>query len=130
LYIFIKQDIDYLFNLSDRTKNESDSAIKLANEVFENATKVLNTLNNFENIINQGKKSLDEAEALKPTIDGNIKSSEELLLQIQQKLQKTKVALNEAKRSSDKSINMLGLANNVLILVKMILFFMLYICYI
>lgn len=110
----IKQkDIEHLYILAERTRNETDKANKLAKEVHENATNILNTLEKFDELITSGKEKVANAEKLKPEIEENIKTSQNLAVELNGQLSSLNAKLNDIKSISSKSQNILIDANKV-----------------
>jgi methyl-accepting chemotaxis protein len=99
--------------LAERIKNQSDSATTLANEVYKNATTISETLEKFDQLVSEGKDKLKQAESLKSLTEINIKDGKDKLKQTQEKLRKLNNNLEELKRVSSKSNNILTDANKV-----------------
>lgn len=111
----IKQkDLDYLFQLAERIRNQSNSATNLANEVYNNATTISNTLEKFDQLVSDGKDKLKQAEGLKSLTEINIKDSRDKLRMTQEKLRNLNNNLEELKRTSSKSNSILNEANKSL----------------
>ena len=102
-----------MYTLAERTRNETDKATKLAKEVHENATNILNTLEKFDELITSGKEKVANAERLKPEIEENIKMSNSLAIEINSQLSSLNSKLNDIKSISTKSQNILTDANKV-----------------
>jgi len=108
----IKQkDIDYLMQLAERIKNQSDSATTLANEVYQNASTISNALEKFDQLVSDGKDKLKQADSLKSLTEINIKDGRDKLRLTQEKLQSLNKNLDELKRMSSRSSNVLTDAN-------------------
>ena len=99
--------------LAERIKNQSDSATTLANEVYKNATTISETLEKFDQLVSEGKDKLKQAESLKSLTEINIKDGKEKLKLTQEKLRNLNNNLEELKRVSSKSNNILTDANKV-----------------
>lgn len=102
-----------MYMIAERTRNETDKANELAKEVHENATNILNTLEQFDELVSSGKQKVANAELLKPKIDENIKNSNNLLLELNSQLSSLNNKLNEIQSISGKSQNMLVEVNKV-----------------
>lgn len=111
--LFKKKDIDYLFNLAERTRNETEKANALAKEVYQNATNILETLEKFDELISAGKEKVKQSESLKPIIEENIQNSKKLMNEVNSQLDNLNLKLNEIKSISTKSVNVLAEANAV-----------------
>lgn len=99
--------------LAERIKNQSDSATTLANEVYKNATTISETLEKFDQLVSEGKDKLKQAESLKSLTEINIKDGKDKLKLTQEKLRNLNNNLEELKRVSSKSNNILTDANKV-----------------
>jgi hypothetical protein len=67
-----QKDIDYLHNIAEKARSSSESASNMANEVFANASKILETLENFDEIVAKGKEKLDGVESAKKLTQDNL----------------------------------------------------------
>ena len=94
-----QRDIDFLFNLVERVRNESDAAAEQAAQVFQNASRILATLERFDRVVSEGKQRVKEAEELRPLIEANRAASRESTSALQAKLAnlKSKVKNKEEK---------------------------------
>jgi laminin, gamma 1 len=111
-----QKDMDSLEKQSERVKNKTDSASLLAEETFINATKILDTLQRFDEYIAGGKDKLTQAESLKPQTDENIENSNRLLQEINRDLQDLRFKVGEIKDISQRSGQLINEANYVIYL--------------
>lgn len=111
---FMKQkDIDVLYIEAEQVRNKSDSALQQVNEIFSNAVKILDTLEQFDQLILNGKRKIAESEALKPLIENNTYNSVDLLKKIDLKLNKLSSKLAEIKMFSSNTKSFLKSETNV-----------------
>ena len=99
-----------LLERSEKAKNLSDDAFKMANDSFQKASNILNTLENFKEVISANKKKAEAAEILKSEINGNLEDARILSTKIrsetvnlQQSLVKSQVDLNMALSHLEKA---------------------------
>ena len=104
--------------LAERIKNQSESATQLANEVFNNATTIANTLEKFDQLVSDGKEKMKQAESLKALTEENILDSKTKFRQNQEKLRNLNVNLEELKRLTTKSNTVMTDANKVITCLK------------
>lgn len=111
----IKQkDIDYLLNIAEKTRNQSDSASSLAKQIFENATKIFETLKRFDQLILEGSEKMRKALDLKPLIDDNLFQSEALANKFNKQLRVLNDQIENVKIVSTTSSVMIENVNNVI----------------
>ena len=60
---------------SERAKNLTDKGYETATGAYQNATNILSTLENFEEVIKKNKDKAAQAENLKDEIAGNIEDA-------------------------------------------------------
>ncbi len=101
-----------MYNLADRVRNESMAAIELATQVYQNATRMLQTLEQYDEVILEGQEKIKQADLLKPLIDENNADSRQVMASVQEKLQTLKLSLNEVKYAVFNSEGTLREANH------------------
>ena len=105
----IKQkDLDYLLEKSESAKKESKRASELARRVFDNASDILNNLNNFDNLVQLGQSRLAEAEQKISLIDENDRIVQSLLEDFALKMSDLSFSIQSAKETSIKSSSKIG----------------------
>jgi len=121
-----QKDIDYLYNIAEKARNNSESASKMANEVFANASKILQTLENFDEIVSKGKQKLDGVESAKNLTQANLDQVQEALRDFDQKLFDLNSKIEDIKSityglnltiSDAQSVRILNLRNSYLLLI-------------
>jgi hypothetical protein len=100
--------MDFLFKIAQKTKNESDLASSLAMEVYSNATKILETLEDFDQLVTTGKEKLKQAELSRSLTEENNRKMNNQLKQIREKINELNTAIDDIKKSSSKSANILN----------------------
>lgn len=100
--------MDYLFKIAQKTKNESDFSSSLAMEVYNNATKILQTLEDFDELVTTGKEKLKQAEMNRSLTEENNRKMNNQLKQIREKIKELNTAIDDIKKSSLKSSNILN----------------------
>lgn len=101
-----------MFGLAERVRNESESAITLATQVHQNATRILDTLKNFDDIVADGKERVKNAEELKTVIDQNVLESHGLVYKLRERLDTLRSKIDDIKRRTYESENTLREANH------------------
>lgn len=98
---------------SEKSKNQTDEAIKKAKDAYDAAAKIVETLEDFDNILQENKRKADEQMAIKAETKTNLEASNELSKKFGENLNEAKQNLNDAsKKATDASIN-LNLVKNV-----------------
>ena len=99
-----------LFERSEMAKNLSDKSFKMANDAYQNASFILNTLENFKEVIAANKEKAEKAENLKSEINANLEDSRALFnkintesMSIKQNLSASQVDLNTAIANLEKA---------------------------
>ncbi len=97
-----------MFNIAQKTRSESDQASNLAMNVFNNATKILETLDDFDELVSSGKEKLKQAELSRSQTEDNNRKMTSLIKQVREKLSDLNFSVEEIKRASTKSSNILN----------------------
>lgn len=100
----IKQnDIDYLFSLAEKTRNESNEANELTKQIFENATIILNTLKTFDQLILEGKEKMSKSLRLKPLIENKLELANTEANKFEKKIEYLNELIDSIKKISSQS---------------------------
>ena len=102
-----------MINIADRTKNQSNIANKLAKQIFENASKIFDTLKRFDQLILEGNEKMRKAVDLKPKIETNLADNEIFSKKIVKALKSLNEQLEKVKIASSKSTFILQNVNSV-----------------
>lgn len=105
-----------LYELAEKTKTQSDEANKVAKQLFENATKIYDTLKRFDQLILEGSQKMLKALDLKPKIEENLNEADTFASKLKIQLAQLNNHLENIKKISFKSTFILQNANSVIIL--------------
>ena len=100
--------MDILFRIAEKTRNESDHASNLAASIYNNATKILETLEDFDVLVTEGKEKLKQAETNRALTEENNRKMNQLIKQIREKIRDLNVSIDEVRKLSSKSSNILS----------------------
>jgi hypothetical protein len=93
------KDLDQLMMKSKRAKNVTDEGAVLAEESFQKATQILETLKNFDSIYNLNRKKFNDSFDLIETTKANNDASQKMASTIDNDLRKINQNLNIASRN-------------------------------
>ncbi|CAF0707486.1 unnamed protein product [Brachionus calyciflorus] len=109
-----QKDIDFLYDFAERVRQQADSAQNITKELFSNASKILETLGKFDQLILSGKENLEKAESLQNETENNIKMSNELYVTLNTKLNNLIEKLDQVKKTSLETESKIRHANQTL----------------
>ena len=106
-----------LLERSERAKNLTDKGFQTATDAYQNATNILSTLENFEEVIKKNKDKAAQAESQKEEISGNLedakiittklnaanRNTKQNLILVQNDLKTAKVNIEEINKVNLKS---------------------------
>ena len=110
----IKQkDLVFLQAVAQQTKNQSEWAAKQANEIFNNASNIYETLKQSDQLIVDGKKKMLDAAALKPLIEEHLNSNSLLVQQLNTKIYDLNGQIKRSMLIAAESTKLMKQANSV-----------------
>ncbi|RNA21261.1 Laminin subunit gamma-1 [Brachionus plicatilis] len=92
-----QKGIEYLLEYSENVLNEANLAHNLTKELVANASKILETLQKFDQLILKGKQDILQAESFRPDTEQNIRDSENLYALLKERLDMLEIKLDESK---------------------------------
>ncbi len=111
-----------LLQRSESAKNLSEKFYNIANDAYINASNILNTLENFKQVIAENKVKAEKAEILKSEISGSLDDARNLSnkinsanIDLKQNIAKSKANLNKALMDIEK-------ANKVIFIFSLVFF--------
>jgi hypothetical protein len=115
-------DMNKLLQRSESAKNLSEKFYNIANDAYINASNILNTLENFKQVIAENKVKAEKAEILKSEISGSLDDARNLSnkinsanIDLKQNIAKSKANLNKALMDIEK-------ANKVIFIFSLVFF--------
>ena len=93
-FVFVSKQISDLLEKSDRLVVESQAANKLANDTLVNATLIKDVLDNFDQVVEEGRQKLARNKYMFDSIDVNCKESTHLSETCENKLESVKQKIN------------------------------------
>lgn len=106
-------DLDLILKRSETAKNLTEESMKKAKDAYDMAAKIVQTLENIEDVLQENKRKADEQLAIKAETKTNLESSNELSKKFGENLANTKKNLDDASRNAFNADTKLSYAKNV-----------------